>query len=108
MQLSEKQRTFCEFFFAFLRSILNFKYFPKKHNPHSWCISGNTSSEKYGEINVWKAVLQRTLRQTAKQICQNTVPIWMAAPLQYSLITVKVVVMEKVSFSDIKIPKAIC
>ena len=32
----------------------------------------------------------------------------MAAPLQYSLITVKVVVMEKVSFSDIKIPNAIC
>ena len=108
MQLSQKQTTFSQFLSAFLKSILKFNPLPKKDNPHSWCISGNTSSEKYGEINVWKAVLQRTLRQTAKQICQNTVPIWMAAPLQYSLITVKVVVMEKVSFSDIKIPKAIC
>ena len=30
MQLSEKQKTFSHFFFAFLKSILNFKHLPKK------------------------------------------------------------------------------
>ena len=30
MQLSQKQKTFSEFFFAFLKSILNFKHLPKK------------------------------------------------------------------------------
>ena len=30
MQLSEKQKTFSEFFFPVLKSILNFKHFPKK------------------------------------------------------------------------------
>ena len=39
---------------------------------------------------------------------QNTVPILMAAPLQYLLITVKVVALEKVSFSDTQNPKAVC
>ena len=35
MQLSQKKKTFSEFFFAFLKSILNFEDFPKKDNPHS-------------------------------------------------------------------------
>ena len=48
MQLSQKQKTFSEFFFAFLKSILNFKHLPTKDDPHSLSISGNTSSEKYG------------------------------------------------------------
>ena len=30
IQLSEKQKTFSEFFFAFLKSIINFKHFKKK------------------------------------------------------------------------------
>ena len=39
MQLSQKQKTFSQFvffcfFFAFLKSILNFKYLPKKDDPH--------------------------------------------------------------------------
>ena len=38
----------------------------------------------------------------------NTLLISMAAPLQYLLITVKLVPLEKVSFSDTKNPKAIC
>ena len=37
---------------------------------------------------------------------RNTVAIWMAAPLQYLLITVKVVALEKVCFSDTQNPKA--
>ena len=47
MQLSEKQKPFFEFFFPFWKSLLNFKHLRKKDDPCSWCISGNTSSEKY-------------------------------------------------------------
>ena len=39
---------------------------------------------------------------------QNTVAIWMAAPLQYLLITVKVVLLQEVSFSDRQNPKTVC
>ena len=44
MQLSQKEKTFSEFFFAFLKSILNFKHLPKKDDR----ISGGTGSEKHG------------------------------------------------------------
>ena len=30
MQLSQKQKTFSQFFFAFLKSIINYKHFAKK------------------------------------------------------------------------------
>ena len=30
MQLSKKEKTFSQFFFAFLKSILNYKHLPKK------------------------------------------------------------------------------
>ena len=33
MQLSEKQKNFSKFLFAVLKSILNFKNFPKKDDP---------------------------------------------------------------------------
>ena len=45
IQLSQKQKTFFEFFFAFLKSILNFKNLPKNDNPLSSCFSGDTGSE---------------------------------------------------------------
>ena len=35
IQLSQKQKTFSEFYFAFLKSILNFKHLPTKDDPHS-------------------------------------------------------------------------
>ena len=35
IQLSQKQETFFKFFFAFLKSILNFKHLPKKDDPRS-------------------------------------------------------------------------
>ena len=47
MQLDQKQKKISEFFFffAFLRSILNFQHMPnKKEDPHSWCISRNNGS----------------------------------------------------------------
>ena len=36
--LSQKQVTVSQFFFGFLKSILNFEHFAKKDNPHSQCI----------------------------------------------------------------------
>ena len=39
---------------------------------------------------------------------QHTFAIGMAAPLQYLLITVKIVPFEKVSFSDTQNLKAVC
>ena len=35
MKLSQKQKTFAEFFFAFLKSILNFKHLAKENDPHT-------------------------------------------------------------------------
>ena len=35
IQLSQKQKNFPEFFFAVLKSILNFKHLPKKDDPQS-------------------------------------------------------------------------
>ena len=35
IQLSQKQKIFSEFFFAFLLRLLNFKHLPEKHEPHS-------------------------------------------------------------------------
>ena len=35
MQLSEKEKTFSQFSFAFLKSILNFQHSPKKDDPRS-------------------------------------------------------------------------
>ena len=48
MQLSQKQNTFSEFFFSFLKSPLNFKHLTKKDDPRNSSIFGNTGSEKYG------------------------------------------------------------
>ena len=39
---------------------------------------------------------------------RKTIVISMVEPLQYLLITVKVVALEKVSFSDTQNPKAVC
>ena len=45
MQLYRKQKSFSEFFFAFLASSLNFEYFLKKDATHSRCISEITDRE---------------------------------------------------------------
>ena len=44
--LSQKQKTFSQFFSAFLKSTLNFEYFQKKNDPHRQWISQITVSEK--------------------------------------------------------------
>ena len=44
--LSEKQKSFSEFFSSFLKSTLNFQHFRKKDHTHSRCISEITDSVK--------------------------------------------------------------
>ena len=44
--LSQKQKTFSEFVFSFLKFTLNFEHFQKKDDPHSRFISEITVSEK--------------------------------------------------------------
>ena len=46
--LSQKQKSFSQFFSAFLKSPLNFENFPKKYDPHSRRTSQITVSEKGG------------------------------------------------------------
>ena len=41
-----------QFFFAYLKSILNFEHFFKKDTSHSFCISEIMDSKKRGYINV--------------------------------------------------------
>ena len=44
--LSQKRKTFSQFFSAFLKCTLNFGHFQKKDDSHSRCISQITVSEK--------------------------------------------------------------
>ena len=46
MQLYRKEKTFSDFFSAFLKSSLSFEHFWKKDDPHCWCISKITHPEK--------------------------------------------------------------
>ena len=45
MQLSQKEKTFSQFYGAFLQFRLNFEYFEKKDDPHRFCNSESTDSE---------------------------------------------------------------
>ena len=53
-------------------------------------------------------MFQRNLRQTTWKKSRNTVAIGMTATLQYLLITVNVVALETVCFSDKQNPKTVC
>ena len=44
--LTQKRKTFSQFFSAFSKSTLNFAHFQKKDDPHSRCSSQITVSEK--------------------------------------------------------------
>ena len=44
--LSQKQKTFSEFFSTFLKYTLNFEHFQQKYDPHSRCISQVLICEK--------------------------------------------------------------
>ena len=46
MHLSQKEKNFSEFFSPSFESALNFEHFPKKDDPHSFCISEITDHER--------------------------------------------------------------
>ena len=46
MQLSKKEKKFSAFYFAFLKSTLNFEHFPTKEQPLSLFFSEITDAEK--------------------------------------------------------------
>ena len=50
--LSQKQKTFSEFFLAFLKSALNLEHFEKKDQYFSLVISRIIDSERGGYLNV--------------------------------------------------------
>ena len=50
MELSEKHKTFCQFFTAFMKSRWNFEYFEKKDDAHRFCNFKITDSEYV----IWK------------------------------------------------------
>ena len=52
MKLSQKQYNFSHFHSRFLKSTSDFEHFQKKDDPHTWCISEITDSEKHDNINV--------------------------------------------------------
>ena len=88
--LSPKQKTFSQFFSAFLKSTLNFEHFQKKDDPHSRCISQITISEKGDLINVCKIPFQRSLQQQTWQKGPKTVEMCTTLPLPYLLIPVHI------------------
>ena len=61
--LSQTQKTFSQFFSAFVKSTLNFEHFRKKDDPHRRCIYQISVSEKSDYINVFKIRFKRSLPQ---------------------------------------------
>ena len=59
MDLSQKRKTFSEFFSAFSKSTLNFEHFQNKDDPQSFCISKIAGSERRGQKNVLKVPFER-------------------------------------------------
>ena len=60
--LSLKQKTFCEFFIAFLKSTWNGEHFQKKGEFSSLSISEIIDSKRGGYLSAWKALLQNSFR----------------------------------------------
>ena len=60
--LYHKQKTFSGFFIAFLKCELNFEHFQKKDEYPSLIISEIIDAERRGYLNVWKVLLQNTIR----------------------------------------------
>ena len=60
--LSHKQKTFSEFFIAFLKCGWNLEHFENKDEYSSVIISEIIDAERRGYINVWKVLLQNTIR----------------------------------------------
>ena len=100
--LSQKQKTFSEFFSPFLKCLLNFEHFHKKDSPHSRCISQNTISEKGDQINVCKIPFKSSLPRKTWQKGQKTVEICTTLPLPYLFIPLDIILLEKIDLSALK------
>ena len=60
--LSHKHKTFFGFSIAFLEFELNLEHFPKKYEYPSLIISEIIDAEWRGYLNIWKVLLQNTIR----------------------------------------------
>ena len=60
--LSLKQKTFPQFFIAFLKSTWNGEHFQKKGESSSLSISEIIDSKGGGYLSAWKALLQNSFR----------------------------------------------
>ena len=60
--LSPKQKTFSEFFIAFLKCAWNLEHFQKKDEYTSLIISEIIDAERRGYLHVQKVLLQNTIR----------------------------------------------
>ena len=106
--ISQKKKTFSQFFSAFLKSILNFKKFQKKNDPHSQCISQITVYGKCDLINVIKIPFKRSRPQKTWQNGPKTVEICTSLPLPYLFIPVHIIQLEKVNVSAMQNLKTVC
>ena len=61
-QLSHKQKNFSGFFIAFAKCAWNLEHFQIKDEYRSLIISKIIDAEKRGYLNVWKVLLQKTIR----------------------------------------------
>ena len=106
--LAHKQKTFSQFFSAFLKYTLNFEHSRKKDDPHSRCISQITVSEKGDSINVLKIPFNRSLPEKTWQKGPKTVEICITLPLPYLLIPVNIIQLERVYVSAMQNLKSVC
>ena len=60
--LSQKQKTFSGFFIAFLKCALNLEHFQKKDEYFSLIISEIIDADRRGYLNIYKVLLQNTIR----------------------------------------------
>ena len=60
--LSQKQKNFSAFFIAFLKCAWTLEHFQKKDECPSLIISEIIDAEIRGYLNVWKVLLQNTIR----------------------------------------------
>ena len=106
--LSQKQKSFSQFFSAFLKSKLNFAHFQKKYDPHSRSISQITVSEKGDQINVCKIPFKRSLPKKTWKKGPKPVGICTTLPLPYFIIPVNIIESEKVYVSTLRFLKIVC
>ena len=62
LSLKQKQKTFSEFFIAFLKSTWNGEHFEKKGESSSLSISEIIDAKRGGYLSAWKALLQNSFR----------------------------------------------